>query len=502
MFDWLWDLSPTRAWIIALTVTLSILSLISAIAQSVQEFPPLMVIVTGILIFVFLTQLPDAHGWGWIKHEFNYLCGSVVIALISFLWMFAFAQSRFVLSEVLMPGFVILAGFSHVTVRFYARLSMRWKQMRRRRLLWEITHAQLRLVMLTMAALCILFIISIITNNNYIEQTQDQYILNTLALFISISGFFGIITGILLLIVIVPAGIVSYRTAQRLTRRLEDLTVVTHAVRAGHSEIRVAVEGEDEISALQTNFNQMMNQLAATQQALTAERDTVRQLLQQRQRLFADISHELRTPIATIRSSLSSLTGIPDITLIEREILRLQHLVDDVFTFARTDLDQLRYDLKPLELSGVLEQIAQTMRQQVWQARKVEVILDYQPPIPLVMADQTRIEQVLFNLLRNAAQHTPPGGLIRIGAASAGDVVRLEVQDTGTGIAPKDLPHIWERFYRSDENRVKDTGGAGLGLALVKQMVEAMGGCVSVESELGRGSTFSLTFPRITQKSP
>lgn len=495
----LWNLSPVRAWLIALTLTWGGLSIIEWVSETIEEFPPMMLMVTGLLIFVFFTRLPTKqHGWGWVKYEAYCVLASCALVLGSMIWLFAIAPTPFTLPDPLLPGFLLLAGFSHVSVRGYARLYVRWKLMRRRRLLWEIIHAQLRLVMLTMLIICLLFTLSIVTNRGYIDQTQTRYWLNTLTLFITIGGFFGIITGILLVIVIIPAGIVSYRTAQRLTQRLEDLKIVTRAVREGHREVRVSVAGEDEIAELQTNFNQMMDDLEEAQNALATERDTVRQLLEQRQRLFADISHELRTPISIIRSALSGLDAPPDIALIERETLRLQHLVEDVFTFARTDVDQLRYDLKPLELSSVLEHVTQTMRQQVWQARKVEVILEYQPPIPLVLADQTRLEQVLFNLLRNAAQHTPPGGLIRIGVLAQPEAVSIEVQDTGSGIAPKDLPHIWERFYRSDENRVRDTGGAGLGLSLVKQMVEAMGGRVAVDSALGRGSTFSLTLPRLT----
>ncbi|MEJ5197508.1 MAG: ATP-binding protein, partial [Anaerolineae bacterium] len=122
--------------------------------------------------------------------------------------------------------------------------------------------------------------------------------------------------------------------------------------------------------------------------------------------------------------------------------------------------------------------------------------VDLPADLPLVEADPERIGQVLRNLLNNAIAHTPAGGHVSITARVVGQQVAVSVHDTGTGISPEDLPHVFERFYRADKSRARQTGGAGLGLAIVKQLVVAHGGQVSAESEPGRGSTFTFTLPQ------
>jgi two-component system sensor histidine kinase BaeS len=122
--------------------------------------------------------------------------------------------------------------------------------------------------------------------------------------------------------------------------------------------------------------------------------------------------------------------------------------------------------------------------------------------LPDVCVDVGRFEQLLTNLLRNALRHTNPGGIVAVVAAAEPDAVRVEVRDTGTGISPEALPHVWERFYRGEEARARDARGAGLGLALVKELTEAMGGRVAVESTPGEGSTFSVWLPRCEDHVP
>jgi signal transduction histidine kinase len=131
-----------------------------------------------------------------------------------------------------------------------------------------------------------------------------------------------------------------------------------------------------------------------------------------------------------------------------------------------------------------------------WRSDRVEVVAELPSDLPRALADPERLKQVLINLLRNGVRHTPPGGIVALLVAAEAEHVRIGVRDTGTGIAPEDLPHVWERFYRGAEARVKDHRGAGLGLALVKELTEAMGGTVEVESEIGQGSCFTLRLPR------
>ena len=127
-----------------------------------------------------------------------------------------------------------------------------------------------------------------------------------------------------------------------------------------------------------------------------------------------------------------------------------------------------------------------------WQTGRVEVVSDIPAHLPPVLADPVRLDQVLANLLRNAIRHTPPGGLVAVRAFVDSNAVRFDVCDTGEGIPAEDLPHIWERFYRGANGRSRDSGGAGLGLALVKELTEAMGGSVSVESAPDQGACFTV----------
>lgn len=500
--DLLWNGHPLKTWLVSFgLLIISILGL-RFINIRAQNIAPYMLIIVSLLIFVFFTRLPSGRWHIRLAKESVYAVGSALLFACGLAWIVGLGIPSVFIADEFMRYYIPLAVFSHLAVRIFARPFETWKKMRRRRLIWAITHAQLRLVLVTMVLVFAVISWLMLGNSSgsFAPSDSGDLFANTLTLLISLAGFFGIITGFLLPIVIIPAAVISYLTAQRLTRRVENLITTTRQVRGRHNRTRVAVEGEDEIAQLQTDFNQMLDRLDSAQHALENERDTVRQLLENRRRLFADVSHELRTPITTIRSYLEGIT--PDATnsaeigIISREVLRLQHLIDDVFALARADIDQLQYDVKPLEISAVLERVAATMRQQAWQARKIDVILDYRPQLPLVCADETRIEQCLYNLLRNAVRHTPPGGLIRIAAHAAAQTVSIDVQDTGSGIHPDDLPHIWQRFYRAADTRASDPAGSGLGLALVKEMVEAMGGAVSVTSTPQQGSCFTLTLPR------
>jgi signal transduction histidine kinase len=127
-----------------------------------------------------------------------------------------------------------------------------------------------------------------------------------------------------------------------------------------------------------------------------------------------------------------------------------------------------------------------------WRSGRVQVVADIPPGLPKASADEGRLEQVLANLIRNAIRHTPPGGIVVLRAAALDAGVQIQVCDTGEGISPEDLPHIWERFYRGANGRHRDLGGAGLGLALVKELTEAMGGTVAVETAPGEGTCFTI----------
>ena len=180
----------------------------------------------------------------------------------------------------------------------------------------------------------------------------------------------------------------------------------------------------------------------------------------------------------------------------EYEVKRLQALIEDLFIVARDDLGRLTLRPEPTDVGGLIRRIVETASPIVWRASKVAVVAELPPELPPVLVDANRLEQALQNLLHNAVRHTSPGGIIALGANVTPETVILQMKDTGEGIAPEELPHIWERFYQTERGRMHTNSGAGLGLALVKEWVEQMGGTVAVESVIGEGSCFSICLPR------
>ncbi len=250
--------------------------------------------------------------------------------------------------------------------------------------------------------------------------------------------------------------------------------------------------------------------LAATEQVAVTERAKAEQADQSRRELIVNVSHELRTPTASIRGHVESLLisldrgkGQPDavepgqlhnyLNIIHRETERLSTLVDDLLTLARSESDELRLVVQPAKAQDVVAEVHETLAPLAWRQRSITLVQDIQPNPPLVWADRQRLLQVLHNLVRNAITHTPAGGIVSIGLGPAGPhYVALIVADTGSGIPPEEIDHIFERFYRVDASRTRSSGGFGLGLAIVKELVTAMGGSVAVSSKVGEGSAFRV----------
>jgi signal transduction histidine kinase len=241
----------------------------------------------------------------------------------------------------------------------------------------------------------------------------------------------------------------------------------------------------------------------AAQEHAKAERSE-----QSRRELIVNVSHELRTPIASIRGHVESLMMASEeqagdapaaqsqqgyLEIVQRETERLSALVDDLLSLARAEAGELRLDLKPTAADEVVEEIYQTMVPLARRERQVTLTRSIPPGLPLVLADRQRLMQVLLNLVRNAITYTPAGGIVSISIEQPNtEQVALIVADTGIGIPPEDMERVFERFYRTDASRARSTGGFGLGLAIVRDLVTAMGGAISAESKVGEGSRFHL----------
>jgi len=235
----------------------------------------------------------------------------------------------------------------------------------------------------------------------------------------------------------------------------------------------------------------------------------IEQAFLRQQEFVADASHELRTPLTVIRSATDLLAQDVDRPLRENaelvqdvrdEIDRLQRLVGDLLTLARSDRGQLVLESAPLN-TRVMAAEAIRRLSPLAQERGVEMVLDAPDPAPTVEADPDRLRQVLLILLDNALKHTPAGGRVACAVRQDDHHVVLEVTDTGSGIAPEHLPHLFERFYRADSARARVDGGTGLGLAIAKALVDAHGGSIAIASELDRGTRVTVRLP-LAAESP
>lgn len=305
-----------------------------------------------------------------------------------------------------------------------------------------------------------------------------------------------------IIVAIVPIALGSgYLLARQLTRRIERLTTATADIAAGNLGRQIEDKAQDEIGRLGADFNAMATRLAEREQALADTAARAEALLRANRRLVADVSHELRNPLATLRGYLEVLEQqhgpqLPahDMQVIQREMQRLTGLVDDLFTLARAEAQQLPLTIEAVDAGDLAQRLAETLAPLARHEREIALVAQVPATLPPVRADRTRLEQVLRNLAQNALRHTPPGGIIVFEAQVQADgLVALSVADTGMGISPEDLPHVFDRFFRGDSSRTRETGGAGLGLALVRELVDAMGGCVTAESTIGRGSRFTVT---------
>jgi len=298
----------------------------------------------------------------------------------------------------------------------------------------------------------------------------------------------GLVTIVLLLVV-------SSQVAKRITRPIQQIAATADAIKGGDVLQRVPVTSDDEIGRLATGINDMAEKLGN-------DIEKLRKLERVRSEFLANVSHELRTPIFSIQGFLETLLdGAVDDPQVNREFLekahhhanRLNTLLSDLIEISRIESGDMKMSFRYFSLSEFLQQVVQEMQPQA--AKKslsLELVMPLQPD-GKVYGDRERLKQVMINLIDNAVKYTEPGGVITVRASREGTRIAVHVRDTGCGIAPEHQARIFERFYRVDRDRSREVGGTGLGLAIVKHIVEAHGGTIKVESEVGKGSTFTYT---------
>jgi signal transduction histidine kinase len=277
---------------------------------------------------------------------------------------------------------------------------------------------------------------------------------------------------------------ISYVLSKRIMRPLIQIEEVTRKLAEGHLEKRIPPSEIPELNRLALSFNRMATDLEGVEQ--------------RRRDLVSDLTHELRTPLTVVEGYLEGLAdgtiepSAPIYQLLTKETARLRRLVNDLQELSQAEAGYLPIRVQSLDLRPLLASLIERFSEQLIEGSPV-LKLDC-GDLPLVLADPERVEQVLVNLLGNALRYTSEGS-ITLRTWTEAKQLWLAVADTGQGISSEDLPHVFERFWRSDRSRDRHSGGTGIGLAISRRLVELQGGTIEASSDLGKGSVFQFSLP-------
>ncbi len=305
---------------------------------------------------------------------------------------------------------------------------------------------------------------------------------------------------LLLGLLLIFAGLIStsfgYILANGLMQSMGRLQEEATRLATGDFSARVCLDEVDELSNVADSFNMMADEL---------ERSFARQkqLEQARRDLTAAVSHDLRTPLTSIKAMIEALNDgvVTDPDTIQRyyatintQIENLSSLINDLFELSQLETGHVQLQKEPVNLNDLLSDILESMQAQ---ARAKGVLLKggFCQDLPIIQAEFVKVQRVLYNLVQNAIRHTPAGGSISLTAKVVSQGIQVDVIDTGDGIAPDDLPFIFDQFFRGEKSRSRETGGAGLGLAIAKRIVEAHNGRIWVESRPDCETRFSFALP-------
>lgn len=281
------------------------------------------------------------------------------------------------------------------------------------------------------------------------------------------------------------AGALSLLISKRIVQPLLQIEKVTQKVAAGQLEQRIPSSEIPELDRLALSFNRMAVDLEGVEH--------------RRRELISDLTHELRTPLTILEGYLEGLadgTIEPSIDIYQRlarESGRLRRLVNDLQELSQAEAGYLPIQPQAFDVRPLLKLLVEKFSDQLLESNP-QLMLDVPPELPKAFADPERVEQVLTNLIGNALHYTQEG-FVTLRAHTEGKRLWISVIDTGVGIAAEDLPHVFERFWRADRSRNRNSGGTGIGLSISRRLVELQGGTIEVESQLGLGSTFRFSLP-------
>ncbi|MGI5935845.1 MAG: sensor histidine kinase [Oscillospiraceae bacterium] len=309
------------------------------------------------------------------------------------------------------------------------------------------------------------------------------------------SELFGIILESLVVGLVISV-FLSLLLAKTMVTPIQSLTRAAERVAGGDFSDKLDIQARDEIGVLAKTFNNMADRLEKTL-------DDLRKSEAMRREFVANVSHELRTPITSIRSYAETLEENPDLPpgtqkqflqVIVNESDRMTKIVQDLLTLSRFDAGSFEMVFEEFSFEKSVKDVYNAMLLEA-QKRNQKFTLEFESSLPNIRGDRTRVEQVLINMVSNAIKYTQNGGRIRITAGGSRDYVWASVKDNGAGIPPADVPRVFDRFYRVDKARSRESGGTGLGLSIAKEIVTRHNGTIELESQLGKGTTITVTLP-------
>jgi signal transduction histidine kinase len=305
---------------------------------------------------------------------------------------------------------------------------------------------------------------------------------------------------LLLGLLLIFAGILSasfgYLLAASMAQSLSLLQKGAQRLARGDFSARVHLTEMDELSDVAEAFNRMGDEL---QKSFARQKE----LEQARRDLIAAVSHDLRTPLTSIRAMIEALADgvVTEPATVQRyygtirsQTENLSGLINDLFELSQLETSQIQLAIEAVNLNDLLSDVVESMQAQAG-AKGISLKAIFSEDLPLIKGELNKIQRVIYNLVQNAIRHTPTSGSISLATQVVPEGVQVEVADTGEGIAPEDLPHIFDQFFRGEKSRSRETGGAGLGLAIAKRIVEAHHGQIWVESQVGRGPRFRFVLP-------
>ena len=270
-----------------------------------------------------------------------------------------------------------------------------------------------------------------------------------------------------------------------------EITEKAQRIASGSYGVQIKTPYRDEIGELADTINEMSNKISQNEKVQTD--------------FISSLSHELRTPLTSIKGACETVMDDPEMPQETRQYFldmaltesdRMTRIVSDLLVLSRLDNKRTQWKLETFDAAKSVQRLIEVMRVDI-DARRHEVTFTAQENIPPLTVDKERVEQVVINILSNSVKYTPEGGKIDVSVTSAEEKITIRIADNGIGIPEEDLAHVFERFYRVEKSRTSETGGTGLGLAIAKELIEAHGGSISMESSLGKGSAVTIVLPAV-----